>query len=70
MNLTAGFRIQESILPHIEHLDNKLDDKFFHLLEWHLSNAILLDYHQRNSQMDHDIHNNATNKNNFFYSIK
>jgi hypothetical protein len=54
--------VKLSNLPHIEHLDNKLDDKFFHQLEQHLSNAILLDYHQRNFQTDHDIQNNARKK--------
>jgi hypothetical protein len=43
----------------IEHLYNRLDDKFFHQHVLHLSNTILLDYHQRNFQMDHDRHNNA-----------
>ena len=61
-----SIKIKSFGLFYIEHLDNKLDDKFFHPLSSHLLNAILLDYHQKNFQMDHDIHNNAKNKTNSF----
>ena len=46
----------------VEHLDNRLDDKFSRRYELHLSNAILLDYHRRNFQMDHDRRNNASER--------